>query len=129
MILYALVIGAISYPIIFAIDDGFSHLNIYNKWERHLSGYFNWGTASEEAKDKRLEKFNDLKSQSRRLGWRGYSIHSFASNYHEDKYQDAAKNAIWPSIVTIIIASIALILGRYIIKTAKWVETTSRKET
>jgi len=132
MIIYALIIGIVSFPIIFAIDDGFAHMNIYSKWKEHYARpSFNYDTATKEEAEIEHNKWETLENESKRLGWSydytGYS-YTLAYNFHKDKYEVAAKNAIWPSIFTAIIASFVLILGRYFTKGVIWVKNTSKKE-
>ncbi len=134
MIFFALIIGLVSYPVYYVIDDGFAHQNMYNKWKQYFARpSFDYDNATEEAKEKEQERWETLRRESRRLGWResnsyGYSSYSLAYNFHEDQYKDAAKNAIKPPIITAIIASIVLIFGRYLIIGVKWVDDTSKKQ-
>jgi hypothetical protein len=125
MILYALLLGLISYPIFFAIKDGFSNMIMRIKWESYYRGCLNYDTATEEEKDKDYEKWANLKSESRSLGWQELN---YVRPYHERVYKEAAENSIMPSLITALISALVLILGRYVTKGAKWVENTSKKE-
>jgi hypothetical protein len=134
MILYALLLGLISYPIFFAIKDGFSNMTMQNKWENFSRGNRNYANATEEEKD--LEELKNLKSESRSLGWQEsssiewqrYNLITQYTTYHERAYKEAAENSIMPSLITALISALVLILGRYVTKGAKWVEETSKKE-
>lgn len=128
LVVLALVIGVVSYPVHFAIDKGFAHLRLHKKWDYILlKENFNWDKASEEAANKKLEEWKQLKNQSRSLGWvEGQS--GYADEYHERKYKKAAEKDIWVSIITWISVSVILIFGRYLIKGINWVNSTSKKK-
>lgn len=82
MIYYALLIGVISYPIFFSLNDGFSHMNLANKWEYY------WNTSfSDDAEEDRLE--NELIKESRDLGYNGIqrSLYFNPSTQRNEYYQ------------------------------------------
>lgn len=134
MIFYALIIGVISFPIYFAMKDGFEHQNMTTKLNNHLKRYdFRIFYLSEEQKNKLYEDEKKLERESNQLGYRSYDRYgmfstSNAISYHKRQYKEAASDSITPSLMTAFIASIILIIGRYIAKGAKWVEDTSKKE-
>jgi hypothetical protein len=120
---FALIIGILSFPLHFELKDGFKHNTMLRKWEN----LFRIKTETPEESGKWVSEFYKLIRESNRLGAKGDSYSSSLRSFHESKIELATKDSIWPSILTAIISGIVLIVGRYLIKVAKWVIYTSKK--
>lgn len=140
-------IGLVSFPIFFSMNGGNDQFNMYNKWEsfseRHYGSTSIFDYNREKTKEELLaidKEKKKLERESELLGWRnrnstigGGSIQIPATSseiqkFHKFRYESEAENAMEPSTITGIIAILVLIFGRYLLKGAKWVEKTSKKE-
>ena len=84
------------------------------------------------ARDNFLQNRENMKSESSILGYyfdesnpdisrRTYFFTPYAIDYHNKKFNEAIEKSIMPSIFSLLISSIVLIFGRYLLKGAKWV--------
>ncbi len=117
MFLYAFIIAIIAYPIIFSVNKGFTHMNMYNKWEKY---YFSSSYDPNE--------HSNLIRQSVNLRYYDYySIDGWERQFHKERYSKIAINSIYTSLIVFIVSALLLIIGRYTMKSAKWVNATAYK--
>ncbi len=130
LILFSLILGLLSYPLFFYIDDGFKHRTMTWKW----SDYYRAGrtiNVSEALTDARKKEREILERESQRLGWRKNPIGSSsryvsARTFHEERLE-LIKNGLWGlSKTTFYVAFAILVIGRYFLMIVKWVNHKSR---
>lgn len=138
LVLISFVIGLISIIYFISEKNGFSNKLIADKLQNdyEMSSIYNDYTGKE--KEQLDIKRQELKTESSRLGYyfdednidinkRVYFSTFFAIKYHKEKFYSAIRDAILPSLISILISSMILILGRYFWKSKKWVEANSKK--
>ena len=127
---YALLIGIISIPIFFNYYGGFTHIKMYNKYKNRDTSYdraeFKDLTYYEKL-DILQNEYGKLKEESEVLGWY-YSNYRNPQDYHKFRYKHEAIDAFISSLKIVLIAWLIIILSRYIIIGARWVDDTSKKK-
>lgn len=126
-ITYSILIGVMTFLYFVYENKGFEHKSIESKLkdDMYKSEYNYEGKERNEF----LQNRENLKNESFSLGYRGYSEYYFSTDsalkYHNDEFVKSLKESIVPSLLAVLISSLVLIFGRYLIKGAKWVEEKS----
>lgn len=128
---YALLIGIISIPIFFNYYGGFTHVKMYNKWEKYN---FSWRSSEYEGKthqEKEKIRLSDLekrRAESELFGWRWSNSYPIPTDWHKKEYKEIAEVSFLSALKIVLITWLIIILGRYIIIGARWVDDTSKKK-
>ncbi len=130
LVLSALVIGIISYPIHYSMNDGFAHQSISNKLhDSYALSNQMYDQLSKEEQQKTLSDYNELERESEALGYDRNNMEHLnltPLGYHEKQYHIIASDSFMPSIKTFLISILLLISVRYLYKGVKWVKINSK---
>ena len=121
---YSILIGVMTFLYFVYENKGFEHKSIEFKLkdDMYKSEYDYEGKERNEF----LQNRENLKNESFSLGYSEYYFNTnSAIKYHNDKFVKSLKKSVVPSFLAILVSSIVLIFGRYLIKGAKWVEEKS----
>lgn len=131
--LFAVTIGAISYPIYFTVQDGFTQqimvYQLQNHFEKHKKGF---SKLSEESKQELYKRTSELQIKSKQLGNPDINLSgSFdivdAISYHKNQVKDANGYSFSEGFRTSLIVAMVLVFGRYLFKVAKFINDNSKK--
>lgn len=130
-IVNAIIVGLISFPLWFMVNDGFANWNMITKWEHYYDKY-GWEIGKDFSSDAEwLVESKKLSEQSKDLGWKkstsAFYSNEYQTDFHNRKAKELAINAGWISALTAAVVAILLIIIRYAQKGANWVNETSKK--
>lgn len=130
LVLVSVLIGIVSFIYFINEDNGFKNKSLAIRLENDMNDKVEYydGTARENF----IQNRENLKSESSSLGYyfdennpdisrRTYFFTPYALDYHNVKFNEALKESIIPSLFSMLISSFVLIFGRYLLKSAKWV--------
>lgn len=119
---YAIYIGVASFIWLVYLNEGFAHKIIQFKLERDMNNKVEYyeGQARIDFEENRQA----LKSESASLGYRPYFHFNTrtALEYHSSEFYDTLKKSIYLALIISFFSFIVLIFGRYLIKSAKWID-------
>ncbi len=130
LVLCALIIGVISYPIHYSMNDGFAHQSIFNRLHDSYT-FFGpiYDQLTKEEQQKISQEHGVLERESEALGYNSSNLEHLSLTplgFHEKQYKKAASDSFLPAIKTFLISILLLISSRYLYKGIKWVNVNSK---